>query len=282
MSTCTYTERQRSKRIDWIDVSDTPRLTGDAELRLFARIDQGDVEARDYAVRANLPLVVSIAKQFRGRGVPFEDLVGSGSLGLIRAVECYEPYGGARFSTFAAHWIKQSIYIGISVHRNAPFVPHFARVLANKWLRTERELSESLEREPTREEIAKALGLTRKRAAIALQAIETGNFNSLAEGRSDEHDASTGEGVPDLRSQAVQDAIVNADEAARLVEHLSELTEREATVIRMRFGIGHSAPMTLREVGETLGLTRERIRQIEAGALAKLRAAMADETEGEW
>jgi len=283
MSLCTYRSAPRSETHGWANVGDTSRLSAEERRDLFLRVERGDVEARDHAIRANLGLVVSIAIGFKGCGVPMDDLIGWGNLGLIRAVELHDPHLGTKFSTYAAYWIKQSIRIGVNAHLNASHLPSYARVLATKWRRVEAQLTKSLGREPTRAEIAKALNLTKRKATTAVQTIEATKINRSRHYHTG--DDTDGMMLADARTDIAylppDDRLVEAEELDRVVDHVDTLDERGAQVVRLRFGLGDNAPMTLREVGERLGLTRERIRQIEADALRKLRSMMDDETGAE-
>lgn len=283
MSLCTDRSPQRSETHGWDNVGDTSPVSAGERRDLFLRVERGDVEARDHAIRANLGLVVFVARDFAGRGVPMDDLIGWGNLGLIRAVELHDPHLGTKFSTYAARWIKQSIRIGLDAHRNAAHLPSYARVLATKWRRAETALDESLGHAPTREEIAQALKLTKRQVAIVIQTIEATKANhwmrqqtagevyawALAELPADPANAS-----PDERCMA-------SEERHRVRACLDQLDEREAAVIRLRFGLGQNTPMSLQQIGDRLGLTRERIRQIEADALRRLRSMMGDETGAE-
>lgn len=272
MSLCTYQESQRSQCCGWIDMGGTPRLSADEERDLMIRVDQGDVEARDHLIRANLPLVVNVAKGFQRRGAPFADLVSAGNLGLIKAVEACDYRRGLRFSTHAVYWIKQSIHLAIADYRAFTRLPPHVKTHVRKWRRMERELAEILGRHPTHAETAGALGMSKARAAVAIKAL-------AANGARNETPAGVNEGEPTLAETLTGDRkpAVDAMIESEVIACLDQLDEREAVVIRLRFGLSQGAPMTLREVGENLGLTRERVRQIEEEALRKLRAIMDEE-----
>lgn len=290
MSTCTVRKRrcsepsEPSEPVSWISTGNTPLLSVEEEYELFSRVQQGDVEARDHAVRANLALVIFIARDFMSSGVPMEDLTGYGNLGLIKAVESYDPARERRFSTFASHWIKQSIRMGISEHKSFTRLPSHVRVRVAKWHRMEHVLAESLGRHPTHAETAEALGLSKARTAVMLQAVKADNASNRTPGNADADASMLAETLVDPRNRNADRDIIDAGSLERALERTDTLNEREAMVIRLRFGIGSGRRAKLREVGEALGLTRERVRQIEAGALTKLRAALEADAdfEGEW
>ena len=248
------------------EIDQTPLLTADEEHQLAARIALGDVEARDHLARANLRLVVRIARQYAGRGLSLEDLIAEGNVGLLRAVEGYDPDAGTRFSTYAAFWVKQSIRVALNKSGHAVRLPQYMGTLMAKWRRTEAELRDRLGREPDREEVAARLGLSAKQARAVAKAQK-----AVASGQAITDEADQAELVADGRETAPGDGLAAAEELREILASLGELGEREATVLRMRFGLGGSEPATLQEVGVKLGLTRERVRQIERDSLALLR-----------
>jgi RNA polymerase primary sigma factor len=246
----------------------TPLLSLQAEIALAGRIEEGDPAARDQMVRANLRLVVNIARRLLGRGLSLEDLIAEGNLGLMRAVEGFDPSMDVRFSTYASFWIKQSIRRALINQGKTFRLPAYMVTLVSRWRRATAVLTERLGRTPTPEEVGQALRLTKKKLRIVSQAIRV---NNLMPSSHDAEGDDDGLGrLLDERSKAAPDLLVEADETERIFRRLDRLEKREAAVIRMRFGLDSYAPMSLREVGEHLGLTRERVRQLERHALQQL------------
>jgi RNA polymerase primary sigma factor len=273
MSTPGYRRAHRGSHLETYlrDINETPLLSADEERTLAARVARGDPYAREHMVRANLRLVVNIARAFLGKGLSLEDLIAEGNLGLMRAVEGFDGGMNVRFCTYASYWIKQSIQRALINQAKPIRLPaHMAKLLV-KWRRASAVLTERLGRPASADEVGKALGLSARKARLVAKALWLGELSSLAEGERGES-PTLDEMLADERTKAPADLLVEADDLARLFGHLERLEEREATVIRMRFGLGPYAPMTLREVGENLGLTRERARQLERQALARLTA----------
>ena len=256
------------------EINETRLLTPADEQELAIAIGQGSAEARDRMVRANLRLVVNIARGYTGKGLGLQDLIEEGNLGLLRAVEGFDPAMGTRFSTYASYWIKQSIKRALINSAKTIRIPAYMVELLSKWRRASTRLGEELGRTPTAEEIARVLGLPRKKLPIIKKAIKIYNLTP----QTDQTDAgwSLGEMVMDERSRTPEEELVEHDNMKHVMEQLQTMDPREATVLRMRFGLDNHEPQTLKEIGETLGLTRERVRQIETEALNKL----ADSLEG--
>ena len=256
------------------EINETKLLTADDEKELATLIGQGDVRARDRMVRANLRLVVNIARGYTGKGLGLQDLIEEGNLGLLRAVEGFDPAVGTRFSTYASYWIKQSIKRALINSAKTIRIPAYMVELLSKWRRATARLSDELGRSPTPEEIARILGLPRRKLPIIKKAIQI--YNSTPQ--TDQSDAgwSLGEMVMDERMRSPEDELLENDVMNRVLEMLHELESREATVLRMRFGLDNLEPHTLKEIGEQLGLTRERVRQIETEALKKLGEGLRD------
>lgn len=256
------------------EINETPLLSAKEEQELATAIAEGDVRARDRMVRANLRLVVNIARGYTGKGLGLQDLIEEGNLGLLRAVEGFDPGVGTRFSTYASYWIKQSIKRALINSGKTIRIPAYMVELLSKWRRASARLMEELDRTPTHEEIARVLGLPKKKLPIIKKAIRINNSTP----QSDQSDAgwSLGEMVMDERLKSPDEALLDHDILRHAMELLDGLDEREATVLRMRFGLAGTEPHTLKEIGAELGLTRERVRQIETEALRRLADGLTD------
>lgn len=251
------------------EIGRVPLLSADNEVELAKRIEEGDEEAKRRLAEANLRLVVSIAKRYVGRGMLFLDLIQEGNMGLIKAVEKFDHTKGYKFSTYATWWIRQAITRAIADQARTIRIPVHMVETINKLIRVSRQLLQELGREPTPEEIAAEMELSvekvREIMKIAQEPV------SLETPIGEEDDSHLGDFIED------QDALAPADAAAyellkeQLEDVLDTLTEREENVLRLRFGLDDGRTRTLEEVGKVFGVTRERIRQIEAKALRKLR-----------
>ena len=250
------------------EINETSLLSADDEHELAVAIGGGDVQARDRMVRANLRLVVNIARGYTGKGLGLQDLIEEGNLGLLRAVEGFDPGVGTRFSTYASYWIKQSIKRALINTAKTIRIPAYMVELLSKWRRATNRLAEELGRTPTPEEIARVLGLPRKKLPIIKKAIRIYNLTP----QTDQAEAgwSLGEMIQDERVRTPDTEMVENDNLVHVMRQLETMDAREATVLRMRFGLDGHEPRTLKEIGESLGLTRERVRQIETEALGKL------------
>lgn len=254
------------------EINETPLLSPEDEQDLAVAIGEGDVKARDRMVRANLRLVVNIARGYTGKGLTLQDLIEEGNLGLLRAVEGFDPAMGTRFSTYASYWIKQSIKRALINSAKTIRIPAYMVELLSKWRRACTRLTEELGRTPTPEEVARVLGLPRKKLPIIKKAIKIYNLTP----QTDQGDTgwTLGEMVMDERVRTPDEELMDHDNLAQVLRRLETLDPREATVLKMRFGLEDNQPRTLKEIGEALGLTRERVRQIETEALNKLAVAL--------
>jgi RNA polymerase primary sigma factor len=282
----TYMSRLRRYRSDAVqspletylrEINETALLTADEEKRLARLIGVGDTEARDQMVRANLRLVVNIARGYTGKGLGLQDLIEEGNLGLLRAVEGFDPSMNTRFSTYASYWIKQSIKRALINTGKTIRIPAYMVELLSKWRRATARLTEELGRTPTPEEIARVLGLAKKKLPIIKKAIKI--YNATPQTDQSEAGWTLGDMVMDERQQSPDDALVESDCLHHVMDMLTTMDQREATVLRMRFGLDSHEPRTLKEIGEQLGLTRERVRQIETEALNKMADSMEDPRE---
>lgn len=258
------------------EINETPLLDAEEEKYLARLIEKGDPEAREHLVRANLRLVVNIARAYLGKGLGLEDLIEEGNLGLLRAAEGFDPCMNTRFSTYASFWIKESIRRSLARSGRSIRIPTYMVGLLSKWRRATSQLQNELGRPPRQDEIANHLGFSKKKLKVLEHAIRVYNSGPLPEGT----DSGWGvdesfidmQGGPDNR-------LMQSDALQFVLKKLSNMDAREAAVLRLRFGLDKEPPKTLKEVGQALGITRERARQIENEALGKLRAWLeADES----
>ncbi|TWU34162.1 RNA polymerase sigma factor SigA [Novipirellula aureliae] len=259
------------------EINETALLSADDELELAERIAQGDALARDRMVRANLRLVVNISRGYTGKGLGLQDLIEEGNLGLLRAVEGFDPSVGTRFSTYASYWIKQSIKRALINSAKTIRIPAYMVELLSKWRRATARLNEELGRTPSNEEIARLLGLPKKKLPIIRKAIRISNSTP----QSDQTEAgwSLSDMVQDERLKAPDEEMLDHDILRHAMELVGHLEDREATVLKLRFGLGGCEPKTLKEIGAELNLTRERVRQIETEALRRLADGLTDPHE---
>jgi len=257
------------------EINETALLSAQEEKDLSNQIAQGDSQARDRMVRANLRLVVNIARAYTGKGLPLPDLIEEGNLGLLRAVEGFDPTMNTRFSTYASYWIKQSIKRALVNSAKTIRIPAYMVELLTKWRRATAKLQDEFNRTPSPEEVAAELGLPKKKLKIVKKAIQL--YNSTPQSDQSDSGWTLGEMLADDRMKGPEAELMETDNIQHVYEMLDLMEPREATILRMRFGLDDSEPRTLNEIGETLGLTRERVRQIEHEALTRLaRGLMGD------
>ena len=251
------------------EIGKVPLLNAEREIELAKRMEEGDEEAKKELAEANLRLVVSIAKRYVGRGMLFLDLIQEGNLGLIKAVEKFDYHKGYKFSTYATWWIRQAITRAIADQARTIRIPVHMVETINKLIRVSRQLLQELGREPTPEEIAKELEMPVERVREILKISQ--EPVSLETPIGEEEDSHLGDFIQDFNVPVPADAAAATLLKEQLDEVLETLTEREQKVLRLRFGMNDGRARTLEEVGKEFDVTRERIRQIEAKALRKLR-----------
>jgi len=254
------------------EIEQYPLLTREDEESLGRRIHQGDPEARDHMIRSNLRLVVRIAREFSRSGLPFADLVAEGNIGLMKAVERFDPDEGARFSTYATWWIRQTIRRAIQSCTPTVRVPGYMVELISRWKRASEDLTSLHGRPPTTAEMARKLDMSPKRLAVIRRALRASH--------------SSPETSPDMmwlfedvlvdeRGKAPDQTLLHQSDHEMIERCMAAIDEREAELLRLRYGFDSGEPMTLQEIGRRLGVTRERVRQLEADALRKLARAMS-------
>lgn len=259
-----------SVRLYLREIGKIPLLTAEEELALAQRVVAGDKKAKDQMAEANMRLVVSIAKRYVGRGLDLLDLIQEGNTGLLRAVEKFDPDKGFKFSTYATWWIRQAITRAIADQARTIRIPVHMVETINKLLRTQRRLTQELNREPTNEEIAQAMEIDVDKVEHIMKIKQ--DISSLdASVRDDEEDSVLGDFIEDEDTVTPEEAATGQLLKEHVKEMLSALTEREQKILKLRFGLEDGKSHTLEEVGQEFSVTRERIRQIEAKALAKLR-----------
>ena len=254
------------------EIGKIPLLTQEEEQALAVKAAKGNKKAKDKMVEANMRLVVSIAKRYSGRGLDFLDLIQEGNTGLLRAVEKFDPDKGFKFSTYATWWIRQAITRAIADQARTIRIPVHMVETINKVLRASRKLTTELNREPTAEEIAKEMNMDVEKVDYVMRIKQDIASLDQSVGKDgDDEDSVLGDFVEDEDRVSPEDSAANQMLKEQLADIISTLSEREQKIIKLRFGIGGGRPHTLEEVGAEFSVTRERIRQIEAKALSKLR-----------
>ncbi len=259
-----------SVRLYLREIGKIPLLTAEEELALAKKVKSGDKRAKDQMAEANMRLVVSIAKRYVGRGLDLLDLIQEGNTGLLRAVEKFDPDRGFKFSTYATWWIRQAITRAIADQARTIRIPVHMVETINKLLRTQRRLTQELNREPTNEEIAAAMEMEVDKVEHIMKIKQ--DISSLdASVRDDEEDSVLGDFIEDEDAKTPTESASEQLLKEQVKQILGTLTEREQKILKLRFGLEDGKSHTLEEVGQEFSVTRERIRQIEAKALAKLR-----------
>lgn len=261
-----------SVRLHLREIGKIPLLTADEELALAHRVVAGDRKAKDKMAEANMRLVVSIAKRYSGRGLDFLDLIQEGHTGLLRAVEKFDPDKGFKFSTYATWWIRQAITRAIADQARTIRIPVHMVETINKLLRTQRRMTQELNREPTIEELARELEMEPDKVEYVIKIKQDISSLDAGVGRDGDDDESVlGDFIEDEDGVTPEESAATQLLKEQVQAVLSTLSDREQKIIKMRFGLDGGKSHTLEEVGQEFAVTRERIRQIEAKALAKLR-----------
>jgi len=261
-------------------IDELPLLTAEQEKALCRRIIlENDPEARERMVRSNLRLVVSIAKRYMHRGLPMQDLIEEGNLGLLKAVEGFDPDQGARFSTYASWWIKQAIKRALINAVQPIHIPAYMVELISRWKKTTRELEEELGRQPNMQELADRMELPLKKVKIIRKAVKAARRPAATSQMTggDDEGFTLAEMVSDDRTPNPEHRALMDDDLETVGMLLDAIDDREATILRLRYGLDGDEPLTLKEIGKHVNLTRERVRQIEIEALRKLNAKLSSD-----
>jgi RNA polymerase primary sigma factor len=263
------------------DINEVPLLTPLQERELgWLIINDCCPQAKDHMIRANLRLVVAIGKQFMHRGMPLGDLIEEGNIGLIRAVEGFDPAQGARFSTYAAWWIKQAIKRMLLNAMQPIHVPAYMIELIGRWRRESARLEEDLGRPATIDEIALVMELPRRKAEIVVQAMQTRrSVNRMPKGE-DGEPMDFAEILEDQRLCSPEVGVERNEDLTVVLEVIESLADRDRRVLKLRFGLEGQAPLTLKQIGAVIGLTRERVRQIEMETLARIQRCLSQRGRG--
>ena len=261
------------------EIDESPLLTLEQE-RLLGKlvVEENDPWARERLVRSNLRLVVNIAKKYADRGMGLGDLIEEGNLGLIKAVDYFDPDRGTRFSTYAAWWIKQSIRHALLTNVQPVHIPTYMVALINQWRHTAAELENRLGRTPDVEEVAEVVQLPLRKAKIIHKIVSIlGSVRDVSASDSSDEDQTLETMLEDESAEKPGDALVADEQTAKALSLLDEIGQREADILRMHYGLDGRKPLTLKQIGQKLGLTRERIRQIQRDTLTLLYECMDEE-----
>jgi RNA polymerase primary sigma factor len=264
-----YFENEKALKQYLKEINKIPRITPDEEKELARRLQKGDADAMQKLVEANLKFVVSIAKKYRGRGVPFMDLINEGNLGLIEAAKRFDPTKNVKFITYAVWWIRQAILHAIAEQSGIFRISHKALNMIGTLSRTYDKLFKKLERTPTSKELADEMGITEAELNSILMNMH--ESQSLSAAISDNDDMSLSDVIEQVTVPGADADLVKKTFLKHINESISLLTEREAEIIKHRYGLDGKEAKTLQEIGKIMGLSRERVRQIEKAALNKIR-----------
>ncbi len=250
---------------------------GDIAIDEYERIQRDAAEARDRMIQANLRLVISVAKHFRNRGLPLEDLVNEGNVGLMNAVDRFDPDVGSRFSTYAGYWIDQAIRRAVQNAQQMIHIPSYLMEQIGHMRLAMREMEEELGRPPSMDEVAEKMDITARKAKAIMQAIRACSSRMQGSATADGENTLS-ESLEDTRTPAPFESVFSESDSLFVAQMLERITEREALVLKLRYGLSErkGKRMTLKEIGEEVGLTRERVRQIEREAKSKLEKYMQE------
>jgi RNA polymerase primary sigma factor len=268
-------EHDLGERIQAANHAEQRLAQGEITVREYDEVQLRAAEARNQMVHANLRLVISVAKNFRNRGLPMEDLVEEGNVGLMNAVDRFDPTVGSRFSTYASYWIDQAIRRAVQNASQMIHIPNYLMEQIGHMRLAMRELEERLGRPPSVDELSKHMTISSRKAAAISQAIRACMCPTQSSPSDD--GASVTDSLPDKRTPQPHDEIFTKSDADFVSKMLSRITDREAKVLQMRYGIINGRRMTLKQIGEAVGLTRERVRQIEKEAKRKLEEYVKEE-----